>query len=285
MTTLSGPGYSGGRSLFGGKARWLVALALVIISIITYCSSTAYNAVTGEDQHISLTVDQEIALGLQAVPQMAAEFGGLDPNQAAQALVDKVGERLVATSAAQETPYKFEFSLLADNETINAFALPGGPVFITASLLNRLETEGQLAGVLAHEISHVVARHSAEQIASAQLTEGLSGAAVIAASDPDNPQSSQQAAAVAAAVGQVVNMKYGRDDELEADRLGVRFMVEAGYDPRSMIRVMEILAEAGDGAGPPEFFSTHPNPERRTEQIQAAIQEEFPQGVPVGLIQ
>jgi len=286
MTTLRGPGYSGGRSLFGGKARWIVALVLVLISIITYCSSTAYNPVTGEDQHISLTVDQEIALGLQAVPQMAAEFGGLDPDQEAQALVDQVGERLVATSAAHETPYKFEFNLLADNETINAFALPGGPVFITASLMNRLETEGQLAGVLAHEIGHVVGRHSAEHIAKAQLTEGLSGAAVIAASDPDNPQSSQQAAAIAAAVGQIVNMKYGRDDELESDRLGVRFMVEAGYDPRSMIRVMEILAEAGDGAArPPEFFSTHPNPERRIEQIQAAIQEEFPKGVPEGLIQ
>lgn len=285
MTSLRGPGSSGGRSLFGGKARLIVALGLVIITIITYCSSTAYNPVTGEDQHISLTVDQEIALGLQAVPEMAAEFGGLDPDQTAQALVDKVGERLVATSAARETPYKFEFSLLADNETINAFALPGGPVFITASLMNRFETEGQLASVLAHEIGHVVARHSAEQMAKAQLTEGLSGAAIIAASNPDNPQSSQQAAALAAAVGQMVNMKYGRDDELEADRLGVRFMVEAGYDPRSMIRVMEILAEAGDGAGPPEFFSTHPNPERRIEQIQAAIQEEFPQGVPEGLIQ
>jgi predicted Zn-dependent protease len=284
MITLRGSG-SSSRSLFGGKARLLVALAVVIISVVSYCSSTAYNAVTGEDQHISLTVDQEIALGLQAVPQIAAEFGGLDPDQAAQALVDQVGERLVTTSAAQETPYPFEFSLLADNEVVNAFALPGGPVFITASLLNLLESEGQLAGVLAHEIGHVVARHSAEQIASAQLTEGLSGAAVIAVSDPDNPQSSQQTAAIAAAVGQVVNMKYGRDDELESDRLGVRFMVEAGYDPRSMIRVMEILAETGDSARPPEFFSTHPNPERRLEQIQAAIQEEFPEGVPQGLIQ
>jgi len=285
MTTLRGSGYSSGRSLFGGKARWLVALVLVIISIVTYYSSSVYNSVTGEDQHISLTVNQEIALGLQAVPQMAAEFGGLDPNRAAQALVDKVGERLVATSAAHETPYKFEFSLLADNQVINAFALPGGPVFITASLMNRLETEGQLAGVLAHEIGHVVARHSAEQIAKAQLTEGLSGAAIIAASNPDNPQSSQQTAAIAAAVGQMVNMKYGRDDELESDRLGVRFMVEAGYDPRSMIRVMEVLAAAGDGTRPPEFFSTHPNPERRLEQIQVAIQEEFPKGVPAGLTQ
>lgn len=139
--------------------------------------------------------------------------------------------------------------------------------------------------MLAHEVDHVVARHSAEHIAKAQLTQGLTGAAVIAAADPDNPNSAQRTAAIAAVVGQMINIKYGRDDELESDRLGVRFMAEAGYDPRSMIRVMEILAEAGGGASQPEFFSTHPNPERRIEQIQAAIQEEFPNGVPAGLIQ
>jgi predicted Zn-dependent protease len=190
----------------------------------------------------------------------------------------------VASTAAKDSPYQFEFNVLADEETINAFALPGGPIFITAGLLNHLETEGQLAGVLAHEMGHVAARHSAEHIAKAQLTEGLAGAAVIAAYDPENPQSSQQTAAIAAAIGQVINMKYGRDDELESDSLGVRFMAEAGYDPYAMVRVMEILAEANQGAGPPEFFSTHPNPERRIENIQAAIQREFPEGVPEGLV-
>jgi predicted Zn-dependent protease len=230
-------------------------------------------------------VDQEIALGLQSAPEMAAQFGGLHPNQEAQALVDQVGERLINSTAAKDTAYQFEFNLLADDQTVNAFALPGGPIFITAALMDRLETEGQLAGVLAHEAGHVVARHSAEHIAKAQLTQGLSGAVIIAASDPDNPNSGQHAAAVAAVVGQMINMKYGRDDELESDRLGVRFMAEAGYDPRSLIRVMEILAEASGGQGPPEFASTHPSSERRIEQIQAAIQEEFPNGVPEGLIQ
>jgi predicted Zn-dependent protease len=269
----------------GGNARWILALLIAVISIVTYCTSTVYNPITGEEQHVSLSVEQEVALGLQAAPEMAAEFGGLEPNQEAQALVDKVGEKLVAQSAAGESPYQFDFNLLADDQTVNAFALPGGPVFITEALMKHLETEGQLAGVLAHEITHVVARHSAEQITKAQLTQGLSGAAVIAASNPDDPNSSQHAAAVAAVVGQLINTKYGRDDELEADRLGVSFMAKAGYDPRAMIRVMEILAEVSGGEGPPEFFSTHPSPENRIEQIQAAIQKEFPNGVPEGLIQ
>ena len=115
-----------------------------------------------------------------------------------------------------------------------------------------------------------------------ELTQGLSGAVVIATYDPDNPRS-QGAAQVAALIGQLVNMKFGRDDELQSDRLGVQFMSEAGYDPRSMVRVMEILAAASEGNRPPEFFSTHPNPENRIARIQEAIAEEFPNGVPEGL--
>jgi predicted Zn-dependent protease len=85
-------------------------------------------------------------------------------------------------------------------------------------------------------------------------------------------------------VGQLVNMKFGRDDELQSDRLGVQFMAEAGYDPRALIQVMEILASATEGARPPEFFSTHPNPENRVARIQQAIEETFPEGMPAGLV-
>ncbi len=278
-------GMGRGIPFLGGKKRWIAALLIAVVSIVSYCSSSAYNPITEEKQYISLSVDQEIALGLQSAPQMAAQHGGPHPDQEAQAIVDRVGERLVSETAAVETPYQFEFTVLADDESVNAFALPGGPIFITAGLLKRIETEGQLAGVLGHEIGHVVARHSAEHIAKAQLTQGLTGAAVIASYDPENPHATQQAAAVTAMIGQVINMKYGRDDELESDRLGVRFMADAGYDPRSMIRVMEILAEASQGPRPPEFFSTHPNPDNRIERIRAAIEREFPGGVPEGLVE
>ncbi|HET7089047.1 MAG TPA: M48 family metallopeptidase [Anaerolineae bacterium] len=264
--------------------RLVIGAVIAIISLIGYFGAQVYNPATDEVQHIDMTVEQEIALGLQAAPEIAAQFGGLDPDEQAQALVDRVGQQLVAQTAATDTDYPFQFYLLADPQTINAFALPGGPVFITRGLLDRLETEGQLAGVLAHEVGHVVARHSAEHIAKARLTEGLTGAAVIAAYDPNDP-SSQQTAQVAVLIGQLINLKFGRDDELESDRLGVRFMAESGYDPRSMMQVMEILAEASQGQQPPEFFSTHPNPENRIERIQAAIEEAFPTGVPEGLIQ
>jgi predicted Zn-dependent protease len=255
---------------------------MALFALFSYFKSSVYNPITGEKQHINITEEQEIALGIQAAPQMAAEYGGLHADQRAQAIVDAVGKKLVTNSAASQTNYPFEFHLLADDQTVNAFALPGGPVFITAALFKRLETEGQLAGVLGHEIGHVVARHSAQRIAKQELTQGLTGALVMSTYDPSDP-SSQHTAQVAMLVGNLVNMKYGREDELQSDTLGVRFMSDAGYDPRALIGVMSILEQASGGGEQPEFFSTHPNPENRIGRIQQAIQENFPNGVPEGL--
>jgi predicted Zn-dependent protease len=265
------------------RSRLLVALVVAAISILGYFGSSVFNPVTQEKQHVAgITPEQEVALGLQAAPEMAQQFGGEDPDPQMHAKVTQVGERLVAKTAAGQTPYQFQFHVLNDPETINAFALPGGQVFITEGLLKRLQTNGQLAGVLGHEMGHVVARHGAEQIAKQQLTEGLTGAAVMATYDPNNP-SSRNSAAVAAMIGNLVTMRFGRQDELEADNLGVRFGSEAGYDPRSMIALMKILEESSQGNQPPEFFSTHPNPENRIQRIQEAIQQRYPNGVPEGL--
>jgi predicted Zn-dependent protease len=255
----------------GCTGRLLIAALIVGISLITYLSSRQDNPVTGETQYVDLTPDQEIALGLQAAPEMAEQFGGLDQDQQGQAIVDQIGQKIVTSSPAGSSPYQYEFHLLADPETINAFALPGGQIFITRALYDQLQTEGELAGVLGHEIGHVVGRHSAEHIAKAKLTEGLVGAAVIASYDPERPASASYAQ-IAAIIGQLVNMRFGREDELESDFLGVCFINDAGYDPRELIRVMQVLAESRQGAEPPEFFSTHPNPENRIQRIEQAIQ-------------
>jgi beta-barrel assembly-enhancing protease len=265
------------------RGRLLIALVVAVISLLGYFGNSVINPVTKEKQHVGgVTPDQEIAMGLQAAPEMAQEFGGLDPDARVQALVDSVGNRIVSHTAAGTTPYQYQFHALSDPETINAFALPGGQVFVTDGLLKRLETEGELAGVLGHEIGHVVARHGAEQIAKSQLTQGLTGAAVLATYDPNNP-GSRNSAAVAMMIGQLVNMKFGRNDELEADRLGVQFMSDAGFDPRSMEKLMQILEQSASGARQPEFFSTHPNPENRITRIREAIKEKYPGGVPEGL--
>lgn len=275
---------NGSRSARQGRlpaGRLLVALLIVAVSFISYCSTRSTNPITGQTQYVAMSVPQEIALGLQAAPEMAAQHGGLSPDADARRRVDAMGQALLV-ALGKDTPYEFNFHLLADPNTINAFALPGGQVFITEALYRRLQTDGQLAGVLGHEIGHVIERHGAEHMAKAQLTQGLTGAAVIAAYDPENP-ASRAAPAVAMMIGQLVNLKYGRDDEIESDRWGLMLMSAAGYDPHAQIQVMEILKSASKGGSQPEFMSTHPDPGNRIERIREAIKEMFPDGLPAGL--
>jgi predicted Zn-dependent protease len=264
-------GVSRGRGS-GISGRLLMGAVLVVISLITYFGSRSTNPVTQDVQHISMSTDQEIAMGLQAAPELANQFGGLDPNQSDQQRVQEIGQRIVQDSPASTTPYQYAYHLLADPQTVNAFALPGGQVFITRALYDQLQTDGELASILGHETGHVVARHSAEQIAKAQLTEGLTGAAVIAACNPDNPNGCVAASQMAAIVGQLIGMKYSRADETEADWLGVCFMNDSGYDSQDMVKVMQILDSLSQGQHPPEFLSTHPDPGNRILQIQADIQ-------------
>lgn len=275
-------GVEQGRGI-GISPRLIIALLIAGISLWAYFGHTEYNPVTEKKQHLDMTPNQEIALGLQSKPEMENQYGGEASDSAGQEKVTEVGQDVVAKSVASKTPYHFQFHLLSDAQTVNAFALPGGQVFITEGLYKRLQTRGELAGVLGHEVGHVVARHSAQHIAKEQLTQGLSGAAVLATYDPNDPNS-RNTAAITALVGSAVNMKFGRNDELEADKLGVRFCSEAGYDPRDMIKVMHILDKLA-GSRTPEFFSTHPNPGHRIEQIQKEIDELYPNGVPSGMIQ
>lgn len=261
--------------------RFILGLLVALFGLVTYLTNVTENPITGEKQRVQLTPRQEITLGLQARQKMAAQHGGLFPDQRLQAYVDQVGERLVRQSAAAQSPYQYEFHLLRDARTINAFALPGGQIFITAALMGRLTSEAQLAGVLGHEIAHVVGRHGAEHIAKQQLGAALVNAVGVAASD--DPSQARQAAIVAQAVNQLVSLKYGREDELESDRLGFRFMTEAGYDPRGIVELMKILEQASKGGRQPEFLSTHPNPGNRVGRLQELISQTYPNGVPNNL--
>ena len=258
------------------NARYLIAIVVALFAIGSYFFRTTENPITGESQRVALTTEQEITLGLRSAPQMAAQMGGITRNEKAAQFVDALGKKLVASSVAAKSPYRYSFHVLADSKTINAFALPGGPIFITEGLLRLLKSEGEVAAVLGHEIGHVIARHAAEHIAKEQLMQGLVSAVAVGSGDYGTTQIAQM-------VGGMINMKYGREDEIESDRLGVRIMTEAGYDPRSMLRVMEVLAKASSGSGRPEFLSTHPNPGNRTERIKEEIAKRYPQGVPEGL--
>ncbi|WP_418510898.1 M48 family metalloprotease [Corallibacter sp.] len=247
------------------KIKLLIGIAIVLFAVIKYCSSAETNPYTGKEQHISISEEQEIAIGLQSTPQMQAQYGGLYPDDNYQAFVDNVGQKLVNNSIAKKTGYQYDFHLLADAQTINAFALPGGQIFITYALFSKLENEDQLAGVLGHEIGHVLGRHSADRMSKQDLTQGLLNGVAVGI-DPNTAQG-------AAAIANIINMKYGREDELESDDLGVRFMIKAGYNPEEMIGVMKILKSAAGPNRTPEFQSTHPDPENRIQKIKEAIKK------------
>jgi predicted Zn-dependent protease len=255
------------------RSRLIIGIIIALFAVGSYFFQSSENPITGETQRIAMTAEQEIALGQRSAPEMAAQLGGISRNEQASRVVKAIGERLVAGSVAAKAPYRYSFHVLADPRTVNAFALPGGPIFITEGLLRLLRTEAEVAAVLGHEIGHVIARHSAERLAKQQLTQGLIAAVAMGSGDYTTAQLAQM-------VGGMINMKYGREDELESDALGVRIMAEAGYDPRAMLRVMEVLEKASGGSRQPEFLSTHPNPGNRQEHIKAEIAKRFPDGVP-----
>ncbi len=280
-----GTGRRGGGSGFSGsKLRLLMAAGIALFALISYFGNPGdLNQVTGVKERVAYNDEQdEIALGLQAAPQVAQQHGGASRDGAARGHVQNMGAKLLLglqdylNESGGTNPYNFDFHLLADPKTVNAFALPGGQVFITESLYRRLETEGQLAGVLGHEIGHVIERHGNKRMAKDKLFTSLVTAAGAAGGGVNSMQMAQQ-------VKQMVSMKYGREDELESDKWGVKLCVLAGYDPRAMIGVMKILDEASPGGGPPEMLSTHPKPANRVEYIQKVIEETFPNGLPEGL--
>ena len=250
------------------KLMLIIGVGMALFHAFKFYTNTQTNPVTGEEQRVQWSTEQEVGIGLQSAPQMARQHGGLHPDQRAQDYVDRVGSKLINSSVVNKSGYPFDFHLLADEKVVNAFALPGGQVFITAALFNQFENEDQLAGVLGHEIGHVIHRHGAERMAKTGFIQGLIQSVMLGSGG------SQSAAQIANVVGQYTSMKYGRDQELESDDIGVFLMMDAGYKPESMLGVMDILEKSsGGGSRKPEFQSTHPSPENRRQKIRESIQK------------
>lgn len=258
----------------GCGSRLMAALMIAIVGVVIYYSQVQENPVTGEKQHVAITPDQEISLGLQSAPEMAAQMGGEVSSSDPQHIeVEKIGNFLATHTIAKKSPWQFQFHLLTDPKVINAFALPGGQIFITMGLLNKLQTEAQLAGVLSHEMGHVIERHSAEQMAKSQFGQLLVQAVGVGASDPNHPGYAMSASMLASMVNQMIGLRYSRKDEAAADMWGLKLMSEAGYDPKAMIEVMEILKAADQGGHAIEMFQSHPDPDARIKNIKDYLHE------------
>lgn len=231
---------------------------------------------TGERAFIVLTWDQEIALGREAAPELEKEFGGSLDNLPVQAYVRTVGQRVAASAKHPNLPeLPYQFTVL-DSEVVNAFALPGGPVYVTRGLLENLKTEGQLAAVLGHEITHVNSRHGSQQISRQMGIQILLAAAAAAAGRSEKgAQMATQAEDLAKVVVGLINLKYSRGMESEADRFGLDYLAASGYDPREMMNLLNVFVSMA-GSRPLEILSTHPNPENRLGAVEEQISEKYP---------
>ena len=247
------------------ETRWssLLCLAALVAAVAGGCETVP---ITGRSQLQLVSGDQEVQMGAEAYKEILAK-AKISADPAANALVTRVGTRIAAATGRSDLPW--EFKVIDDPQTVNAFALPGGKVAVYTGILPITRDEAGLAVVLGHEVSHVMARHSAERI-SEQLGAELVAKGIGAAIGLD-PQITQ------AGAGLLVNtllLPWGRKQESEADHLGLIYMAKAGYDPHTARDLWIRMAEASKGrARPPEFLSTHPSEETRVRQIEGWLPE------------
>ena len=244
---------------------------LPLLLALAACGTTNVNYVTGEEQRGAYTWQQEVQLGTEADQQIQAQFGVYDEDPALVAYVERIAREVLQTSAytdpntpaeIRNTPFHFR---VLDSPVVNAFALPGGYVYVTRGLLSYLENEAQLSVVLGHEIGHVLARHSSEQAARAQLNQfGLLGAAVLGGV-VGGGRVAEGILNYGGTGLQLLQLSYGRDAEREADKAGVAYSEFAGYDAAEGAAFFVALQRLGaqSGQSVPSFLSTHPDPGER----------------------
>ena len=243
---------------------WRELLTAMIVAVMALLGSCAKNPVTGERELALISEKQEIAMGAQASQQIKASLG-LVEDESLQEYVNNIGLELARDSERPELPWEFS---VVDDPVPNAFALPGGYIFITRGLLSLMDSEAELAAVLGHEIGHVTARHSVNQMSRAQLAQLGLGVGMILAPDL------RGLGDLAGSGLQLLFLKYGRDDERQADKLGFRYMLAGGYDVREMDDVFAALQAASEGAGAsdiPSWLATHPSPPERIEAVEKRV--------------
>lgn len=256
----------------GRLARAVLALAAILG---TACTT---NVATGKRIYtFGMSSSAQVALGAEAAPAFTEQYGGPVPDPELQGYVRELGAKLAAQTEGENPKLPWEFTFL-NSDVVNAFALPGGKVFFTRGLAAKLTNEAQMAGVLGHEVGHVTAEHGAQRIAQ-QTTFNIGMAAVAVVVSSSKNQSVRDVGTLGVPAlqigGNLVMLSYGRKEELEADRLGVRYMSRLGYDPKGQMQVMEVLASLSAGGRQPDILSTHPDPEKRIEQIRGLLAGEY----------
>jgi predicted Zn-dependent protease len=240
---------------------------LLAVSILVCCGGCSVNPVTGKQQFTLFMPSpaEEKQIGEKYAPEMEKQMGGEIENAELQSYINQVGQKI---AKASHTPNAhFEYAALND-KAVNAFALPGGYIYITRGMLEQLNSEAQLAAILGHETAHVTARHSAQAISEQIGMELLIGAI-------STEKTGQGVVTVAKLGSELIDLKYSRTHESEADSIGLDYMVKAGYNPIGMAQTMEIL-QRKSGSKSFEWLSTHPNPQNRLADINKWIRKRYP---------
>ena len=259
----------GGRSGLGPFLRHAIFVFVGIASLVLACSTVEY---TGRTRIILISEEQELELGRQAYQQVLAE-GKLSRNARQIEVVQRVGQRIAAV--ADRPQFEWEFVVIDDRKTVNAFCLPGGKVAFYTGILPVCKHETGLAVVMGHEVAHAVARHGAERISQALVLELGADilAGVIAGKDPEHQK--EVASLLGVGFGIAFALPFSRKHESEADHIGLMLMAKAGYDPREAPRFWDRMEKLG-GKEPPQFLSTHPSHEKRKEDLEALIPDAIP---------
>lgn len=242
--------------------RRLRLLSLALVPVAGLLWACAVNPATGQRQVMLVSESQEIAMGQQSYQQTLEQTGAVE-DEGLQAYVRGIGMRMAAISERPDLPWTFT---VLDDAVINAYAAPGGYIFLTRGILTYLGSEAELASVLGHEIGHVTARHSAAQVSRQQLAQiGLMGAMIA------SPDLAQLAGALNQGLG-LLFLKWGRDQESQSDELGFRYMMRTEYDPREADDMFQVLLRVGEGSDRlPSWASTHPFPEDRIAQARQRV--------------
>lgn len=248
-----------------------VAGMIVVGALAAGLGACSQNQTTGRNQLVSLSRDEEVSVGASEGPKLTQEFGGEVQNPLLRAYVDEVGQKLKNQTEGDGPTRAWKFTLL-DSDVINAFALPGEQVFISRGLADKFTSEAQLAGVLGHEIGHVMARHTSERMGQAQIGQGILAIGSIFAGDSSGGQIGMQAGQLLVG-GTLLN--FSREQESEADSLGMRYMAKAGYNPRGQLQVMQVLKAASGSGGGPEWLATHPAPSTRINDVTRELQTTY----------
>ncbi len=246
-----------------------------ILAIFLGACANTKAPITGREQYIGITPQQEIALGLQAEKQILSKVK-LSTNKKYNAAVTEVGRRIASVTGI--SGYQWEFFVVDAPNTANAFCLPGGKVFVYSGILKYTSNKNELAAVMGHEIGHALARHGAERLSQSQLANfGGQILKVVMATQGVSSGSSNavlQAYGMASQYG--VILPYSRTQEYEADKIGLVLMAKAGYDPSATVVFWNKFIKSNNGRKVPEYASTHPDPTNRIAQIQAIIPEVMP---------